>query len=105
VGAALVAIAFLNAHAAGRTARQSTLPALPSAKVHAAAAAAGTDVVALDAGGPAAGSFAADADFTAAGTWTYKTSAAIDTSLIASSAPAPTNPNAKEPRSPTRFRA
>jgi outer membrane protein assembly factor BamB len=89
MGAALVAFAFLNACGGSHGAGQSTLPALPSAKVHAAAAAAGTDVVALDSGGAAAGSFAADADFTASGTWTYKTTAAIDTSLITSSAPAP----------------
>ncbi len=70
---------------------QSTLPSLaPAAKLDkkpaASATAAPGDLVAIDAGGGAAGSFGSDQDFSA-GSWTYTTTAAIDTSSVASPAP------------------
>jgi hypothetical protein len=82
-----VAVAFLSACGGSHGAGQSTLPALPNSKVHAAATVGGTDVVALNTGGTAAGSFAADADFVAAGTWTYKSTTTIDTSSVTNAAP------------------
>jgi hypothetical protein len=87
--ATFVAIALLSACGGSHGAGQSTLPPLPNAKVHAAAAAlaAGTDVVAIDSGGAASGSFAADADFIASGTWTYKSTSTIDTSGVSNPAP------------------
>jgi hypothetical protein len=64
------------------------LPAVPGAKVLGAdvAAAAGTTVVAINAGGGATGTVAADADF-GSGTWTYNSTAAIDTSGVTGAAP------------------
>jgi hypothetical protein len=87
--AALATAALLSACGGSHGAGQSTLPPLPTAKTRAAAAAvaAGTDVVALDSGGAAAAGFAADADFVASGTWTYKTASTIDTSGVAQPAP------------------
>jgi hypothetical protein len=83
-----VAVAFLSACGGSHGAGQSTLPALlPSSKVHAAAAAAGTDVVALNSGGSASGSFAADANFVAGGSWTYKSTSTIDTGGVTNPAP------------------
>jgi hypothetical protein len=85
LSAVIVAVAFLSACGGSHSGGQSTLPPVPNAKLHAAdtTLAAGTDVVALNAGGSASGSFAADADFAATGTWTYKTTSAIDTSGVA----------------------
>ncbi len=89
LSAAFVVIALVSACGGSHGAGQSTLPALPAASVHTTevAAAAGTDVVALNTGGAAAGSFAADADFVAAGTWTYKSTSTIDTSGVTNPAP------------------
>ena len=87
--AALVAAALLSACGGSHSGGQSSLPPVPSARAHAAAAAvaAGTDIVALDTGGAASGSFSADADFVASGTWTYKSTSTIDTSGVAQPAP------------------
>ena len=80
--AVFAGIALLSACGGSHGAGQSTLPPLPNAKLHAAAVTTpGTDVVALNAGGSASGSFAADADF-GGGTWTYKTTSTIDISAI-----------------------
>jgi len=88
LSAMFVAVAFLSACGGSHGAGQSTLPALPNAKVHAAAvAAAGTTVVALNSGGGASGSFTADANFVAGGSWTYKSTNAVDTSAVAGAGP------------------
>jgi hypothetical protein len=80
---AIVVAVFLSACGGSHGGGQSSLPAVPAAKLHAAdTAGPGTDVVALNAGGSAAGSFGADADFAAAGTWTYKTASTVDTSGV-----------------------
>jgi hypothetical protein len=94
-GAALILIALMSgcggSHAVG------TLPAVPSAAAPAADATRGTaavhpgasaDIVAINAGGAGAGSFSADADFVAHGTWTYSTSGAIDTTALPNPGPA-----------------
>ncbi|MGD0475998.1 MAG: malectin domain-containing carbohydrate-binding protein [Candidatus Velthaea sp.] len=85
--AVLVAAALVSACSGSHSGGQSSLPPVPVAKAHAAAAAAGTDVVALDAGGSAAGTFSADTDYGASGTWTYKSTSTIDTSSVANPAP------------------
>jgi outer membrane protein assembly factor BamB len=85
--ALFLAVASLSACGGSHGAGQSTLPALPNSKVHAAAVVAGTDVVALNSGGSASGNFAADADFVAGGSWTYKSTSTIDTSGVTSPAP------------------
>ncbi len=48
----------------------------------------GSDVLAIDAGGPAVGTFAADTDYSANGSWTYTTSTAVSTSGVTNAAPA-----------------
>ena len=88
IAIAAIVAALLSACGASHPTGQSALPPLPAAKLHAAAAiAAATDVVALDSGGAAAGSFAADADYVASGTWTYKSTATIATSGVTNPAP------------------
>jgi beta-glucosidase len=52
------------------------------------AAPTGSDVLAIDAGGAAVGTFAADTDFSANGSWTYTTSTAVSTSGVTNAAPA-----------------
>jgi outer membrane protein assembly factor BamB len=86
---ALVVAALLSACAGSHGAGQSSLPALPKSIVRAAAVtpAAGTVVVALDSGGAATGNFAADADFAAGTSWTYKSTGTIDTSGVTTPAP------------------
>src|SRR5450631_2782375 len=85
---ALIAIGILSA-CGGSHAGGSALPALPGTHLHGSAVTgtAGTTVVAINAGGSATGTFAADTDFAAAGTWTYKSTAVVDTSAVTSPAP------------------
>lgn len=89
VGAALIALGVLSACGGSH----SSLPAVPggafgAAKARVASlAASGGDIVAIDAGGAAAGDFAADEDYTAAGTWTYNSTKTIATPGIADPAP------------------
>jgi hypothetical protein len=88
LSSALIAIGFLSA-CGGSHAGGSALPALPGTHLHGSAVTgtAGTTVVAINAGGSVTGTFAADTDFAAAGTWTYKSSAVVDTSAVTSPAP------------------
>jgi hypothetical protein len=87
LGAVIVAITSLAACAGSHS---STLPALsdkaPSAVAKPRSASAPADLVAIDAGGGAAGSFAPDQDFSA-NSWTYTTTAAIDSSSLTNPAP------------------
>jgi hypothetical protein len=87
--AAIVAVGLLagcggGSHGSGA----SMLPTLATAGAAAkrATAGAGTNVVAIDAGGAAAGSFSADQYF-ATSSWTYKTSSAINTGALTNPAP------------------
>jgi hypothetical protein len=87
--ASIVVAVLLTACGGSHGAGQSTLPPIPNAKARAdaTAVAAGTDVVALNSGGSAAGVFAADKDYTSVGTWASGTTSAIDTSGVTNPAP------------------
>ncbi len=64
------------------------VPSATAKKALAVTAAAGTDVLAINAGGPATGNFAADEFFSTADTWTYTTTTAVATAGVTNAAPA-----------------
>jgi hypothetical protein len=86
LSAAALAAGLFCACSGPRDTSTSSLPTLAHQKLHAADTASATDVVAINAGGSATGSFAADEDFNA-GTWTYKVANTIDTSAVTNPAP------------------
>jgi hypothetical protein len=86
--AALFGIGLLSACADSHSAGPAALPALSGgAKLHPGAVEAAGNVLAINAGGSAVGSFAADQDFRANGTWPSKTSHAVDTVSVTNPAP------------------
>jgi hypothetical protein len=93
LGMAMFAIAVLGACGGSHDTASSLLPALWTnakfghGKALAAVGTAGSDIVAINAGGSAAGSFAADTDYAATSTWTYATTSTITTSAISNAAP------------------